>query len=323
MSKIIDCVIPTYHPTERFLELLSMLGDQSLSIRRVHVINTDKEGFTALLQHTGMSEAELAARYPFTDVEHINPSEFDHGGTRNRGVFKCAGADYVLLMTQDALPCDRELTGKLAEPLDEDAGIIASYARQVANPNATAVERYSRAFNYPEESLTKSQADFERLGIRTYFCSNVCAMYRKEALNKLSGFPEHMIFNEDMVFAGRAMQGGWRIAYAADARVYHSHNYGPIQQFRRNFDLGVSQAMHPEIFSGAKSEGEGVRYVKAVLRMLREQKALGEAPGFLLTCGFRLMGYRLGKNYRKLPKGLVRTFSSNRHFWDRHSEQEI
>ena len=38
------------------------------------------------------------------------------------------------------------------------------------------------------------------------------------------------------------------IAYEAEARVLHSHNYTNMQQLRRNFDLGVSQAEHPEVF---------------------------------------------------------------------------
>ncbi len=37
------------------------------------------------------------------------------------------------------------------------------------------------------------------------------------------------------------------------------------QQFHRNFDLGVSQAEHPEIFEGVPSEGEGSGLVKRSL----------------------------------------------------------
>ena len=45
-----------------------------------------------------------------------------------------------------------------------------------------------------------------------------------------------------MIYAAAAIQAGYRIAYAAQARVVHSHNYTFRQQFCRNFDLGVSQA---------------------------------------------------------------------------------
>lgn len=57
-----------------------------------------------------------------------------------------------------------------------------------------------------------------------------------------------------MIYAGRLIQEGYAVAYAADAKVIHSHNYSCMQQFHRNFDLGVSQAEHPEIFAGVPSE---------------------------------------------------------------------
>lgn len=41
-----------------------------------------------------------------------------------------------------------------------------------------------------------------------------------------------------------------------NAAVIHSHNYGCIEQFHRNFDLAVSHADHPEIFKGVKTVGE-------------------------------------------------------------------
>ena len=58
------------------------------------------------------------------------------------------------------------------------------------------------------------------------------------------------------------MEDDYAIAYVADAKVIHSHNYNCTQQFKRNFDLAVSQADHPEVFGGIRSESEGIRLVK-------------------------------------------------------------
>ncbi len=71
-----------------------------------------------------------------------------------------------------------------------------------------------------------------------------------------------------MIYAGTMAKQGYGIAYAADACVIHSHNYSCRQQFHRNFDLGVSQADHPEIFEGVPAEGEGLRLVKKSLAYL-------------------------------------------------------
>ena len=96
----------------------------------------------------------------------------------------------------------------------------------------------------------------------------MCAAYKKSIYEEIGGFVKKAIFNEDMIYAGTMAKRGYGIAYAADACVIHSHNYSCRQQFHRNFDLGVSQADHPEIFEGVPSEGEGLRLVKKSLAYL-------------------------------------------------------
>ena len=124
------------------------------------------------------------------------------------------------------------------------------------------IERYTRAFNYPDKSRLKGKADLDELGIKTFFCSNVCAAYRKRLIYEDGRIYYAYIFNEDMIYAGKIVLKGYLVAYQADARVFHSHNYGNVEQFKRNFDLAVSQADHPEIFGTVKSEKEGICLVK-------------------------------------------------------------
>ena len=38
-------------------------------------------------------------------------------------------------------------------------------------------------------------------------------------------------------------------------------------------------------------------------------------PHYVIMCGFRLIGYKLGRNYKKLPKGMVIAFSMNKGYW--------
>lgn len=314
-TRITDVVIPTFHPGKRLIQILDLMKRQTVPVRCVRVINSGKEGFEHFLQEQKLTEQALKDRYPFLVLEHIAPEEFDHAGTRSRAFRECAGADYILAMTQDALPADERLTEHLEKPLEENGTIAVSYARQLPNPDASPEEKISRMFNYPPQPLLKSQKDVGRLGIKTYFCSNVCAMYRKSTWEKLGGFPERAIFNEDMIYAGRALQAGYQIFYAAEACVYHSHSYSASQQFHRNFDLGVSQAQNPEIFGGLSSEGEGMHYVKTVMWEMKQEKQAGQIPGFAFRCAARLAGYRLGKAYERLPEKMIRLCSSNRNFW--------
>ena len=161
----------------------------------------------------------------------------------------------------------------------------------------------------------KSKEDLSKLGIKTYFCSNVCAAYQKDVYERLGGFVRKTIFNEDMILAGRMIQEGWKIYYAADAKVIHSHNYSCRQQFHRNFDLAVSQADHPEIFEGVPSEGEGLRLVKKSLAYLIKTGHIWLVPKLAGQSGFKYMGYFLGKRYKKLPKKVILFCTMNREYW--------
>lgn len=141
-------------------------------------------------------------------------------------------------------------------------------------------------------------------------------MYRKSTYDKLGGFVKRAIFNEDMIFAGKIIQNGGSIAYVAEAKVVHSHNYGNIEQLRRNFDLAVSQADHPEIFGMVKSESEGMRLVKQTMRYLIKIRKPWLIGSLFVKSGFKLIGYRLGKIYKKLPRQLVLKLTMNQAYWN-------
>ena len=313
----VEIVIPVYRPGERLLKILDRLARQDVLPERVRLICTGSDGMEQLLDDAQLYEEQLFQTYPFLEIRYIHPEEFDHAGTRDLGMRLSMedGAQYVVMMTQDALPADRHLIYELIKPFGEDEQIAVTYARQLPNHGAGTAETISRQFNYPDHPQKKTQADFDKLGIKTYFCSNVCAAYRTDIYQKLGGFTERAVFNEDMIYAGRALQAGYAVYYNSNARVYHSHHYSALQQLHRNFDLGASQADHPEIFGGTHSEGEGVRYVREVIRQMNRQGETAQIPGFAVRCGFRLIGYKLGRNYRKLPGRMVETLSSNRNYW--------
>ena len=126
---------------------------------------------------------------------------------------------------------------------------------------------------------------------------------------------ERTIFNEDMVYAATVINAGYRIAYEAEAKVVHAHNYSCMQQFHRNFDLGVSQADHPEVFGSVRSESEGMRMVKAATGYLKQNHMAGEIPYFYLQCFWKYAGYLLGKRYRKLPRKMVLACTASPNYW--------
>ena len=300
----VDVIIPAYRPGREFGELLHRLEEQEYRPRRILVMNTGEQYWNREWE-----------KCPILEVHHLEQKDFDHGGTRRRAA-ELSNADIMIFMTQDALPADRKVIGNLVCAVSENPGAGAAYARQLPKADCRFLERYTRSFNYPEKSCLKTKADLKRLGIKTFFASNVCCAYDREKFWFQGGFIQNAIFNEDMIFAGRAvMEDDYAIAYVADAKVIHSHNYNCTQQFKRNFDLAVSQADHPEVFGGIHSESEGIRLVKQTARYLSQQHRPWLIPGMFVKSGFKYMGYRMGKVYSMLPRWLILKCTMNREYW--------
>lgn len=305
----IDVIIPVYKPDKTFFTLIDKLEKQTVPVGKIIIMNTEQKYFDRLVYGTPFVE-----KYGNVHVTHLSKKEFNHGDTRNRGVKKSQAPIFVM-MTQDALPEDEHLLENLIRPLEKE-GTAVSYARQLPAKDCNEMERFTRAFNYPETSVEKSSADVERLGIKAYFCSNACAAYKRDIFDSLGGFVRYTIFNEDMLYAAKAIKAGYRVAYAAQARVIHSHNYTGRQQFHRNFDLGVSQAQHPEVFEGITSEKEGIALVKKMTGHLWQEGYRSQIPTFYFNSACRYAGFALGKNYRKLPVKLILRFTTNKEYWE-------
>ena len=282
----VDVLIPVYRP-----------------IHRVILMNTEEKHFPA----------ELTGIWDRVEVYHLAKEEFDHGGTRDRGV-RMSTADLVVCMTQDAMPADETLIEELVKPFD-DPKVWAAYARQLPNEDCREVEKYTRSFNYPEQSMVKTKEDLDRLGIKTFFCSNVCAAWRREKYLELGGFVKHTIFNEDMILAGTMIKQGGKIAYCAKAKVIHSHNYSAFQQFHRNFDLAVSQTMYPEVFGGIRSESEGIKLVKKSLSYCIKIGKPWLMIQVVTQSAGKLLGYKMGQRYRSLPMWLILRCTMSPSFW--------
>ena len=299
----VDVLIPVYRPDGKLTELLKRLKMQNYPIHRVILMNTEEKHFPA----------ELTGFWNRVEVYHLAKEEFDHGGTRDRGV-RMSTADLVVCMTQDGLPADETLIEELVKPFD-DPEVWAAYARQLPNEDCREVEKYTRSFNYPEQSMVKTKEDLDRLGIKTFFCSNVCAAWRREKYLELGGFVKHTIFNEDMILAGTMIKQGGKIAYCAKAKVIHSHNYSAFQQFHRNFDLAVSQTMYPEVFGGIRSESEGIKLVKKSLSYCIKIGKPWLMIQVVTQSAGKLLGYKMGQRYRSLPMWLILRCTMSPSFW--------
>lgn len=311
----VDIIIPVYKPDDKLKMLLGGLSKQSVKADRIILLWTVPEGMSREDIETDdyISHYIDDEKYTTIDIRYINQSEFDHGGTRACGV-SLSKADYVMCMTQDAVPYDDVLIEKLLDKLKTE-GVAAAYARQLPREDAALTERITREFNYPAYDRIQNKETFEKYGIKTYFCSDVCAMYKKVCYDEAGGFVKRTIFNEDMIMAANLVKLGYTVIYSHEAQVIHSHHYSYMEQYRRNFDLAVSQKEHPEVFEGVPSEGEGIKMILTVMGRLIRAGKIHLIPDLIIESAFKYMGYRKGKSFRNMTYKQIMKCTMNRAYW--------
>ena len=296
-------IVPTLNAGAAWNEWISVLLAAGVNKKDVYVVDSGSTDDTVL----------LADKAGF-NIKQIRSGEFNHGGTRQMAVTSLAGYDLVIFLTQDAILCFPDLLQKIISPFD-DAQVAAVCGRQLPRKLSGAIEAHARLFNYPETSSVNSLKDVDVKGLKAVFISNSFAAYRVSALNEVGGFPDDVIFGEDMHVAARLLKAGYKIAYAADACVYHSHDYSFLQEFKRYFDMGVFHARESWIRQEfGSAEGEGVKFVVSEFNYLLKH-AFWRVPEGMLRTLLRYTGFRLGLLEKRLPLWVKRQLAMNKGYF--------
>ena len=298
-------IIPTLNAEQLLPDMQISLATQKTFPDEVLLLDSDSTDHTIM----------VAARSGFR-VERIAATTFDHGATRQLGVM-LTKADFIIFMTQDASLASPEALSSLIACF-EDPEVGAAYGRQLPRAGAGLFESHARLLNYSEHSRIVSQDDIDRLGLRAAFLSDSFAAYRRKALLEVKGFSRCTIMGEDMLVAAKMLKAGWKVAYCAEAAVYHSHDYGWRQEFQRYFDTGVMHSREPWLlreFGGAG--GEGLKFVRSECAYLCRQGKAHLLPAAFWRTMAKYAGYQLGRRERWLPVGWKKRWSMNKGYWDK------
>jgi rhamnosyltransferase len=297
-------IIPTYNGGEVWQEVVNSLKMQRADFDKILVIDSGSSDNTV----------QIAKEANF-NVISIQPSEFNHGATRNLGV-NLINCDLVFFFTQDAIPAENAIL-TLSQAFINDSAIAIAYGRQLPHDNANPLAKHARLFNYKSDSYIYGMEDSHEHGIKTVFTSNSFAAYRIDYFRKVGEFSTNTILSEDMLFTAKALLAGYKAAYISNAIVKHSHNYSPVQEFRRYFDIGIFHCKESWIReSFGEAESEGLRFVIDELLFLWKNKKLLWMPIALTNDFFKILGYKFGVNYQKLPHFLLKCFSMHKTYWD-------
>jgi rhamnosyltransferase len=267
---------------------------------------------------------EACRKYSQVRLHTIQPNEFGHGKTRNLGV-EMARGEFVALITQDALPASEHWLEELVSVIERDPSIAGVFGRHIAYPDANPfttheIELHFAGFDaWQVVHLDDPERYARDQGYRQvlHFFSDNNALIRRSVWQVLP-YPE-VDFAEDQIWAQKIIEAGYKKAYARDAVVVHSHNYGLFERLQRSFDeayafrrlFGYVLCTGPLSLmrSWAALTRRDLVYACGNGLLMKQIMAVILAP---LDNLMRLVGYYLGAHGDRLPEGLRQRLSHDR-----------
>ena len=287
----VSVVVPTLNAEKYIGRLLKRLLAQTAEAEIIVIDSGSKDNTVSVVQQAAGKDPGRIR------LIQIPGEQFDHGGTRDYAL-RQSGGDYVMFLTQDALPVDKHCIENLLKGFSEP-DIAGVYGRQIAYPDAVPYEKLTRQFNYPDQGRVWREQDIPKYGVKSYFFSNTCSMYRRDIYEKAGGFDRPIVTNEDMMMAARLIHQGYALAYVPEAAVYHSHKNTLLQDYSRNVKIGYVMRQYSDRLTGAQADSEGMRMVRFVGKELVRERHFLSLGSFCMHAAVKLVGNRAGKARRK------------------------
>lgn len=236
----VSVVIPTYNAGESIVSLIGSLQEQE-GVSAVEIIVVDSESKDG----TAEKAETLGAK-----VIRIRQVEFSHSFARNLGADSASG-EYLLFMTQDALPNGSQWICKLLQPQLRGEAVAVS-CKETPRQDCDLMGKISIWCH--SEYLGVLQTDrIMRLPIQTDYDS-----LRKNAqLNDVACLVQRELFlqfkyrgdyAEDLDLGLRLIRAGYTLALLSSVQVVHSHTRPPLYHIKRTLvDLKTLKAIFPDM----------------------------------------------------------------------------
>ena len=224
----ISVVIPTYNAGKDFPELMMILARQ-IGIRDIQMIIVD----------SGSSDETVeTAKWFRADVIEIPNEEFSHSYARNLGAAKADG-DYILFMTQDAMPTDDYWLYRLASVLVNHQDIAAVSPIELPNGRGDLKFCADGWHNYKcmnvldcdKIGALPENQDYFSLRYNAVLCDVTCLIRRDIYMR----FPYEGDFAEDLRLALQLLRAGYKEAQVSSVGVLHSHSRSIGYYMKRSF----------------------------------------------------------------------------------------
>lgn len=211
-------------------------GDPFRAVLEAVVTQATEWAYDVLVVDSGSSDNTVDIIRAFGDrgvrLHQIPNSEFQHGRTRNLAI-SLTSAEFVAVLTQDALPADADWLSNLVKAFDLGDKVAGAFGPHKVYSDATAFvangqEQHFAHFDarphVAEWGVTPSDMEWGSIAHQQWlhFYSDNNSMMRRSVWEKIP-YPE-VHWSEDQLWAWEIIKQGYQKAYARDAWVVHSHN---------------------------------------------------------------------------------------------------
>lgn len=259
-------VIRTLNEGRYLNDLLVMIGRQQTRDLQVETVLIDSGSTDETLA--------IAARHG-ARVTQIRKAEFSFGRSLNRGSAFATG-EILIYISGHCVPVRTDWLQTLCQPLI-DGKAAYSYGRQIGDDDSNYSERRIFAKYYPETSAIPQQG---------FFCNNANSALLRSAW-QAQPFDEELTGLEDMELAKRMVAEGGKIAYVAEAPVFHHHQESWSQVHRRfEREALALRSIMPEV------QLSRLDVLRCVLASVRGDWAAARRLGVTSTSRLDMLRYR-------------------------------
>ena len=209
-STTCSIVIRCYNEEKHIGKLLHGISQQTLTDTEIIIVDSGSTDATV----------QIATRYP-VKVITIEPEKFSFGRSLNLGC-EAAQNEFIVICSAHVFPVFKDWLENILMPLQSrQIGLV--YGKQQGGDETKFSEKRVFAHWFPEESNMDQQHPF---------CNNANAAIRKPLWRRYP-YDEELTGLEDIDFAHRIMQAGFKVAYQARAPVVHVHNESSQMTYNR------------------------------------------------------------------------------------------
>lgn len=298
----VSIVIPTKNAGTLFNKVLASIFNQNTELQ-YEVICVDS-GSTD-------NTIEIIKSFP-VKLYQIAPQEFGHGKTRNYGAAQGTG-EFIVFITQDALPANEYWLQRLVEAMGKDEKIAGGFGIHYPYEGCNLLDQrditlHFRGFGcdrtiYFMQDLNRYENEEGYRHLLAYFSDNNSCL-RRSVWEKIPY--DDVNFAEDQIWAKKIIELGYKKVYTPFAAVYHSHNYKLSTYFQRYFDeyKGVYQVHQYKILpspvliipAAIKHILSDIKYIKSLNELSLKKKIYWIYYSTFRNFSRYIAGY-LGSNY--------------------------